>query len=142
MQRRLDIIRRSAITFAGMTVATLIDLRKRTFDKRRRRTDNRKHPHPERGTRPAQANRSRNADDVSRSHAGCRRNEQRLQRRYSARFLRFFSERTNRLHKKPNLNEPRADTEINSRSRKDHNQYGIIKNIVNGVQKIDHRKGS
>ena len=133
MQCSLDIVCRAAIAFACMTVTTLKNLRKRTLDKRRRRTDNRKHPHPKRGTRPAQANRSRNSNDVSRPHSRCSRDEQSIQRRDSARFLRFFNKRTNGLRKKSNLNKPRADTEIKSCRRKNNNQYGVIKDAVNRV---------
>ena len=99
-----------------------------------------KHPHPESGTGATEANCRRNTDNVARAHARRRRHQERLQRRHATRFVRFFNQRADRLREKPNLHEPRANAKIDSRRSKNDNQNRVIKNAVNGVQKVNNHR--
>ena len=87
-ERKLNVVRRPAAKRA-VGIAHLPDLGKRGLDERRSRTNNGHEPHPEDRTRTADGDGRRDADDVARAHARCRRDHERLERRDPTLLLGF-----------------------------------------------------
>lgn len=79
-ERELDVVRRPTAKRA-IGIAHLPDLGERGLDERRGRADDGHEPHPEDRTRSADGDGRRDADDVARTHARCRRDHERLERR-------------------------------------------------------------
>ena len=84
----------------------------------------------------AQANRGRNADNVSRAHAGGCGNEHCLKRRNVIFVVWFFADYAQCLAEQPQLHTACSHGEIHARNRHHDNQNRIIHHAVNVVQNL------
>ena len=135
VQRLLHIVRRAAVA-AAVSIALFVDLRERRLDKCARTADQRHDPHPEHGAEAAETDGRGHADDVARADARRRGHHERTEGRNAALLFRLFLDNADRLTEQPELDQPGADREIQTRG--EQKQRHDVRPVQKTADRIDN----
>ena len=135
MQRLLHVVRRAAVA-AAVRIALFVDLRERRLDERTRTADQRHDPHPEHGAEATETDGRGHADDVARADARRRGHHERTEGRNAALLFRLFLDNADRLTEQPELDQPGADREIQTRG--EQKQRHDVRPVQKTADRIDN----
>ena len=137
VQGGFNIIGRAAVAVA-VFVPAFVDLRQGAFNEGSGTADDGNQPHPEHGTKAAQAQGSGNPDDVAGAHPGCGGNHQCLERRNGPFFFRFLHDYADALGQPAALNKTSAVSKINTGYQQNNDQNGVIQYVVQRGENLRH----
>ena len=129
MHRHLDIVGRSSV-ISPVLIHALEDLGKRTFHKCGSRADDTHDPHPEDRARSSEADRCSDADDISRTDAGCGRDHESLKRGYRLLSGRRLKDQSAGFPKQSQLYKTGPDRKIETSRGHNDNQDRCVQKVI------------
>ena len=120
----VNVVGRTAAVAAVQRIFFFVKLCERSFDKRGRRADDSRHPHPEHSTCASGGDCSDNADQISHTDTRCGGNDQCLKRRKAAFFIFLFRQGTDHVRKQTDGKKTCPDRKIDAGWDQQKNQKG------------------
>ena len=120
----VNVVGRTAAVAAVQRIFFFVKLCERSFDKRGRRADDSRHPHPEHSTCASGGDCSDNADQISHTDTCCGGNDQCLKRRKAAFFFFLFRQGTDHVREQTDGKKTCPDRKIDAGWDQQKNQKG------------------
>ena len=120
----VNVVGRTAAVAAVQRIFFFVKLCERSFDKRGRRADDSRHPHPEHSTCASGGDCSDNADQISHTDTCCGGNDQCLKRRKAAFFIFLFRQGTDHVREQTDGKKTCPDRKIDAGWDQQKNQKG------------------
>ena len=134
----VNVVGRTAAVAAVQRIFFFVKLCERSFDKRGRRADDSRHPHPEHSTCASGGDCSDNADQISHTDTRCGGNDQCLKRRKAAFFIFLFRQGTDHVREQTDGKKTCPDRKICQIIKFMDEHYETRRNVVK--EQIEFRK--